>query len=73
MTRKGPRDDMPRAMASTATIERDADAIRISGSAEMWKFERKRASRVALPATCVAIIAKAHTVAVASDATAERP
>ncbi len=53
--RAGDNAAIPRAKASTAKRESRADVAAIKGREVMSNWERKKASRVALPATCWAI------------------
>src|SRR5688572_22363509 len=72
-TRPGPTVAMARVVTSAATIESAAAAINTSGNALTGKRVRKRASRAALLATWVAIIANAQTDATVMEAATGRP
>src|SRR5213594_1501724 len=54
---------MAREKRSTTTIETTAEAISMAGRVVTLKCDRKSASRVALPATCWAIMAAAASIA----------
>ena len=54
---------MAREKSSTTTIETTAEVISMAGRVVTLKCDRKSASRVALPATCWAIMAAAASIA----------